>query len=350
LSLWGTFSYFPTSKPTSEFMKETEEVYLLTPSRWNPRRDAYTANEENMLDWKGNMIEKRDRSQILLSDMHEDNALAASVQISSIESNAINNLLQRSDADSEEKVQPCWRPIPWAADEASSVLARVLPLLDNQALYERLQARPDLGKFQASIGSTNASGSEFLVDNDSTTHDPTNSDTNEEDDKQALDDLFESIIKGNIDLDEVMLSAAHAGKSKGVDAAHLSKIWRIDLLKASERTLKITSQKSKRTDDPTLSQNYGSNDRMLRYKHIDECFFMDTFFATKKAGKSSRSNTCCQLFVTDMKSKIEVQAVKQQFAKEIRAPEAIICDMSCKQTPQSLQEFCNEIGTTLQVL
>jgi hypothetical protein len=132
----------------------------------------------------------------------------------------------RTYVDSEEKVQPCWKAIPRAADEVSSVLASVLsPLLDDQALYERLQARSDLGKFQASIGSTNASGSEFLVDdNGSATHDLTNSDTDKEDEEQVLDDLFESITNDDIALDEIMLSAAHAGKSEGVDAAHLFKI------------------------------------------------------------------------------------------------------------------------------
>jgi hypothetical protein len=122
-----------------------------------------------------------------------------------------------------------WRPIPRAADALSSVLASVSPLLDDQALYERLQTRSDLGKFQASIGSTNALGNEFLVDNNgSTTHDPTDSDTGEEDNEQVRDDL-ESVMKGDIDLDEILLSAAHARKSKGVDTAYLSKIWRIDL-------------------------------------------------------------------------------------------------------------------------
>ena len=46
---------------------------------------------------------------------------------------------------------------------------------------------------------------------------------------------------------------------------------------------------------------------------------MDTFFATKKSGRSSHGHTCCQLFVTDkgflyvvpMRRKSEVlQAIK----------------------------------------
>ena len=130
------------------------------------------------------------------------------------------------------------------------------------------------------------------------------------------------------------------------------------LSQAAKRTLEITSQHSRRTDDPTLSRNYGTNDRMLRCKRVKEHFFMDAFFATKKAGKSTRQNTCCQLFVTDkgfayvvpMKSKSEVLQAVKQFAKEVGAPDAIICDMSGEQTSKSLRKFCHEIGTTLKVL
>ena len=219
------------------------------------------------------------------------------------------------------------------------MLANVLTLLEDKALYQRLQARAELGRFQTAIGSTDASGSKFLVGNDESTAHESDSDTRKEDDVQVLDDLFEDVTNGDIDLNEIMISATYAGKSKGVDAAHLSKIWQIDL-KTAERTLNITSQNSKRADDPTLSRNYGTHDWMLWYKRINEYFFMDTFFATKKAGKSSRGNTCCQLFVTDkgyvyvvpMKSKIEVLQAAKQFAKEIGAPEAIICDMAGKQT------------------
>jgi hypothetical protein len=36
-------------------MMESEDVYLLTPSRMNPNCDSYVTNEENMLDWEGHM-------------------------------------------------------------------------------------------------------------------------------------------------------------------------------------------------------------------------------------------------------------------------------------------------------
>ena len=131
-------------------------------------------------------------------------------------------------------------------------------------------------------------------------------------------ELYDRVTKGEIDLETIMVSATHAEKSKGVDPAHLSKIWKIDL-KTAEWTLDVVSQSNKRTDNPKLSRNYGTNDRTLRYKQIAEYRFMDKFFATKKAGKSSRGHTCCQLFVTNkgfvyvvpMKSNtVVLQAVK----------------------------------------
>ena len=68
-------------------------------------------------------------------------------------------------------------------------------------------------------------------------------------------------------------------------------------------------------------------------------FFIDTFFATSKGGKLSRGDNCCQLFVMDkgfvyvvpMKSKSEVLQAVKQFAKEIGAPNAIVCDTAGEQ-------------------
>ena len=40
LQLWGVFSYLSTSKPTSEDMTDSEEVYLLTTIRWDPHEKA----------------------------------------------------------------------------------------------------------------------------------------------------------------------------------------------------------------------------------------------------------------------------------------------------------------------
>jgi len=51
LSLWGTFSHFPTTKPTERQLEECEDVCLLTPDgHWNPHQDAHARNEESVVD------------------------------------------------------------------------------------------------------------------------------------------------------------------------------------------------------------------------------------------------------------------------------------------------------------
>ena len=34
------------------------EIYTLTPTKWNPHTDAYTLNEESIIDWEGYIKEK----------------------------------------------------------------------------------------------------------------------------------------------------------------------------------------------------------------------------------------------------------------------------------------------------
>ena len=118
------------------------------------------------------------------------------------------------------------------------------------------------------------------------------------DEDLLLDKIFKKSNEGTLDLDETMVGADHAGRHQGVNAKDLAKAWRIDE-NAATKTLDITSQRSVRTDNPKLSRNFSTNDRTLRHKHLKEHFFMDALFATSKAGKSSRGNTCAQLFVTD---------------------------------------------------
>jgi hypothetical protein len=56
----------------------------------------------------------------MLSDVQEDAALAASMQISSIETTAINGILKRSDDASEEAPQHSWKCIPHDAELPSA--------------------------------------------------------------------------------------------------------------------------------------------------------------------------------------------------------------------------------------
>ena len=51
-----------------------------------------------------------------------------------------------------------------------------------------------------------------------------------------------------------------------------------------------------------------------------------------------------------MRTKSQVPQALKQFAKEIGAPDAIICDMSGEQTSQEVRKFLSDIGTTLRAL
>ena len=109
-------------------------------------------------------------------------------------------------------------------------------------------------------------------------------DTNSNDDRQILNELSYIAMAVHVDLGYIMGSLSLARKSKGIDAEHLEMFWRIDSAMA-QKTLKFLSQHIIIKDDPKLSMNYVTGDRMFLYKRIDEYFSMDTFFAMKKAGK-----------------------------------------------------------------
>ena len=51
-----------------------------------------------------------------------------------------------------------------------------------------------------------------------------------------------------------------------------------------------------------------------------------------------------------MKSKSEVPLALNLFAKEIGAPDAIICDAAGEQKSKVVRKLCHKIGTTLQYL
>ena len=336
LTLHGTSSYFPTSKPTTQELEEPEDVYVLTPTTWNPHSDAYVINEESMLDWEGNMKHERDHEKrVVLEDIPSDDTMISSLALCEKEQMAVSSYFVDQDEDINA---------PYGFE-------------DEHQLYHALNMRNEHGQFAMSIGATSILDQPYLDDDDDS------QDSSEEDDilhddsddefdlKELDDDTNEALI------DNFMASTAQAGKTRGVDPKHLAKIWRISHEDA-QRTIDVTTQTSTRTDDPTLSRNYSTNDRMLRYKRIKDYFFMDTFFATKKGGQSSRGHTCCQLFVTDkgfiyvvpMKKKSEVLLAIKQFAKEIGAPDSFVADMSGEQMSSEVKKFCNDIGTTLRAL
>ena len=62
LLLWGIFSYLPTCNPTATNMQNCDEIYIMTIDQLNLHDELYTANEDPILDWEGNMVEKKHRT------------------------------------------------------------------------------------------------------------------------------------------------------------------------------------------------------------------------------------------------------------------------------------------------
>ena len=132
LSLWGIFSYFPTSKPTHDDLLNPNEVYILSPATWNPHSDAYSTNEESMLDWEGNMQQKRNRQHWIISDDVEDDVnMVASLQITQLEQEVIDEHLVEDD---EHYDGMRTMTIPRSADNVSSTLGSISNTLVDQDL------------------------------------------------------------------------------------------------------------------------------------------------------------------------------------------------------------------------
>jgi hypothetical protein len=165
--------------------------------------------------------------------------MAASLSIGKLEACAIDAHLERSHIESLETVRPLYPEVPRGCDEISSVLAGIDPCLNDEVLYQRLEARASLGDFMMAVGSTTATSSSYIVDDEiivesvgdddsddemedvedvSETEEDADSDSEEQDDNKPeemeddswIHDIFEQATRGDIDFDDIMASATHA--------------------------------------------------------------------------------------------------------------------------------------------
>ena len=113
---------------------------------------------------------------------------------------------------------------------------------DEMQLYQAMKLRTEHGNFAMNVGATRILDQAYLDDDDSqgSNDDEENSMDDPEDDFELLeleDDKNEAL------LDNLMASTAQAGKPRGVDPKHLSKIWRISHEDA-KKTIDVTTQDS----------------------------------------------------------------------------------------------------------
>ncbi len=169
-------------------------------------------------------------------------------------------------------------------------------------------------------------------------------------------EIFDARVSEMVATAFATIQAVSGGRSKGVSAEHLSKVWCIPHDDATH-TLGVTTQSLCHNLDSSLSRNVGTNDWAVRYRKIKSFFFMDTVFCDECCKKFAREYTC-SAFVSDrgfvafypMKKQQEVHLVVKQFAKEVGDPEVLVCDPYPAQIKQEVRKFYTQIGKTLKVL
>lgn len=104
LGLWGVFSYFPLSKPTVEFLCDCDDVYLLTPTNWDPHWIDYSQHEDGMMDWEGNVTSKS-KTSLILSDIPDPSPSIPVMQVLAVETARMDLVLDEQN-DEIDPVQP----------------------------------------------------------------------------------------------------------------------------------------------------------------------------------------------------------------------------------------------------
>ena len=205
--------------------------------------------------------------------------------------------------------------------------------LDGMLLDDVLSDCMEVSKFVMAIGSTTAN-------------------------KGGCELLLADLGNSSADIAEAWneIGSTTTGGPKGVTADMLSKIWTISY-EMAVNTISLTSQLNLEGENTSLARNLGTNERILRYRRIKSHFLTDTLFVTKEA-KSTRGHTCMQIFVSE-KGFVKVYPMNHQrdylvslrhFAKDVGAPDIIVCDPHPSQKSFEVKDFCNKIGTTLKLL
>ena len=153
-----------------------------------------------------------------------------------------------------------------------------------------------------------------------------------------------------------VISTVSANHSKGITPEMLSTLWCIDESLA-KGAIEQNPQLCRHGSENIMSRQFCTNNRMLRYKIINSTLFTDTMF-TQPGAKSTRGNSCCQVFVSDegfvaiypMKSQTEFQDVLHWFCTQIGLPVTRIVDGHKSQTSNPFKRFCDQAGMVLRML
>ena len=328
LQLIGTFSYFHSRKPEPNEIVECDKLFITPDStEWNPHCESFERNERSMLNYEGELNDE-DRwtsHRMEVDNEAEDVFLNCSISI------------DIWDQTVDEHTAGAFIAPPSRPDNTCHVVG----------LAEAINLRGEISKTSASIGSCSVgTKSQCPIFMEPFTTDVSTLEAS----------LSEILSPQEINATINAIVASTAGKPKGIDKEILCKLWCISEPLA-QNAIESNTQLCRQSADNTLSRNFSTNDRMLRYRRIQSTFYTDTMFATPKA-KSTRQNTCCQVFVSDkgfvavypMKSQAEFPEALHWFCKQVGVPVHLIVDGHKAQTSGNVKRFCDQVGTTLRIL
>ena len=315
LNLKGTFSSFKTRKPSHEELETCDKIFITPDSTsWDPYSSHFADNEEAMLDSEFEIVQNPDKKLHLLQN--DDADYLEFPNVASVD-RAIDDTI--NNAMNENVI-----PLESLKDIHS------VPFHEANIFAEKLAYNSLRGKISSCIGAVAGSNEPcplFICTLD------------------ELESQFHSEIS-SIELEKVT----------GVTPEFLSKIWSVSNEQAND-IINASTQFYRIPNDGTLSKQFSTNDRMLRYRRIQSYFFTDTMFVTS-AAKSIRGYTMLQVFVSDkgflavypMERKSDFHDCLQVFCKEVGVPISLVVDPSGEQTSKAVKRFCNQVGTTLRIL
>ena len=315
LKLKGIFSYFPTRALTADEIDACEEMeaICLTPGArvWDPNDDSWAEAESRHIDHEGNSVmPKPNKRRRLIEDDVTDVGSAIGEWITPEVSaqqweNAIDANINAHDmADYNQ------RESFWNLDQDDPIRAQVCDLtgiLDTDQLLSSMEDGLVDSELVMAAGCT----------------------------LPTEEDMGDSLFLG------AEASATEATRFNTFTKEHLAKVWRLNEDEA-RRTLEVTTQLKRHDVDPLLSRQFGTNDRMLRYRCLRSTFFY----------------TMMQIFVSDkgfvrvygMTSVTQIPQAMKLFAKEVGTPNCFVYDPHANQKSKEVRDFCHSIGITLRIL
>ena len=210
LRLHGVFSYFVMRKPDVKLVLDMDEpsiyakeIYTLIPTKWNPHTDVYALNEESIVDWEGNIKEKgRSDVKIMLDETGDE--YQSRYEVSTMEAPHMDKVIQSRSQCNNINI--------FKMNELSMISSVLCPY----RLTSMVEAQTNLGSDAINMGDTNCYNEDYLDNND--------------DELPITSDVVQDAIDGlgnEDDMNAFFSSGVHGGPEVGVDARHLSKVWRI---------------------------------------------------------------------------------------------------------------------------